>query len=154
MTWLTSVALDCLRAGTAWPRGILTTAKLVILAAGGVAGIAGFVFAGIGVLDGTGTNIGAALFLLASVPGASVGAASSIVGVFVGRKAAAADVVPRPAIADERCRRSHGVRMAGWPAEQSSPAGPRADVGNRAAVILPPTRKSPARRAGHKVNWT
>lgn len=69
--------------------GIVTKTGLVILAVGIVAGVAGFVFAGTGVPDGTGPNIGAALLLLVSVPIAIVGAAISIVGFIVERKGVA-----------------------------------------------------------------
>lgn len=71
--------------------GIVTKMGLVILAVGIVAGIAGFEFAGIGVPDGTGPNIGVVLLLLVSVPIAIVGTAIPVVGLIVGKKAAVAD---------------------------------------------------------------
>lgn len=70
--------------------GVVTKVGVAILAVGIAAAMAGFVFAGMGVPDGTGPNIGAALLLMVSVPIAIVGAAISIVGLIVENKAAAA----------------------------------------------------------------
>lgn len=58
----------------------------MILAVGIVAGVAGFVFAGVGVPDGTGPNIGAGLLVLFAAPTAIVGAAIGIVGLLVERR--------------------------------------------------------------------